>query len=508
MNKYKRDTDNGLLRAQQTADELVNRGIDLTTDYDNWVRIAFSLAELGEDGLPIFQKVSSLHPKYNPSECEKHFRNCLRTRNGSVTLGTFFQLATNAGVSITMKLGRRFGQKAKAEKEAETPRERNARIHKEKVDLVLSTGPYRYNTCMETLEKMMDGKWEPVTDAVVSSICSSLREEGYSTTSKFIWETLQTEEYVPHVNIITEYFERLLPWDETRSSCIDSLMNHLVIKPSDSVQFQRDMLRKWFVRNVALMLGKVEENDIMPVFCGKEDIGKTYFCKQLLPHRLRSMFVTVKPDTPTDKDYTIMLSQKSIILMDEFNIGRNSGAMKALLSMNESYVRAAYAHIALQRKRMASLIGTSNEMMYIPDENGSRRFLSINVIDTVNFNEHPVDIDSAYAEAVHLINLDKNNYTFTHEEKMRIKELNVEYLEPDAAMDAIQLVCHKPSNEEMDQSVLVTASEILRKMKEESIPTNELTVIKISKALPKMGITPIENGKNTKKFRIVWGESA
>ena len=60
------------------AQEIVNRGIDITQGYHNWLHLGFALAEgLGENGRGLFHKLSSMSEQYNSSECDKQYTACL-----------------------------------------------------------------------------------------------------------------------------------------------------------------------------------------------------------------------------------------------------------------------------------------------------------------------------------------------------------------------------------------------------------------------------------------------
>ena len=89
-------------KAREVVERIVLAGIDLTDDYNDWFRIGSALAYgLGESGRELYHEVSRMSSKYNVAECDKKYDNCLRTGNGSITLGTFFQMAKDAGVDIS-----------------------------------------------------------------------------------------------------------------------------------------------------------------------------------------------------------------------------------------------------------------------------------------------------------------------------------------------------------------------------------------------------------------------
>lgn len=89
-------------RIEIVTRRIENERLDITTNYDDWFRIGFSLiSELGEEGRDYFHRISRFYEKYDFDECDKQFNKCLqRDRNGDITIGTFFYYAKNAGVKI------------------------------------------------------------------------------------------------------------------------------------------------------------------------------------------------------------------------------------------------------------------------------------------------------------------------------------------------------------------------------------------------------------------------
>ena len=87
---------------QQVVEALTSRGIDITVGYENWRNLAFALADgLGESGRSHFHALSSLHPDYNYTECDKQYTACLHGRGSGITIKTFFAMAKEAGVDLS-----------------------------------------------------------------------------------------------------------------------------------------------------------------------------------------------------------------------------------------------------------------------------------------------------------------------------------------------------------------------------------------------------------------------
>lgn len=73
--------------------------IDLTSSYDDWLRIGFGFThEFGEAGRSLFHRVSQFYPDYDFTRCDQQFDNCLKSNREGITIGTFFHLAKQAGI--------------------------------------------------------------------------------------------------------------------------------------------------------------------------------------------------------------------------------------------------------------------------------------------------------------------------------------------------------------------------------------------------------------------------
>jgi len=71
--------------------------IDLTSSYDDWVKIGAALSTLGENGRQWYHLCSAQNAKYNASECDSKYNNHLRTTR-KITIGTFFHYCKQAGL--------------------------------------------------------------------------------------------------------------------------------------------------------------------------------------------------------------------------------------------------------------------------------------------------------------------------------------------------------------------------------------------------------------------------
>lgn len=91
------DGDN-LENVERCCQEIANRGIDITSTYDDWFHVGAALASLGERGRNLFHLVSAQNDKYNIAETDRKFNNCLRNVS-NISIGTFFHVCSKYGIN-------------------------------------------------------------------------------------------------------------------------------------------------------------------------------------------------------------------------------------------------------------------------------------------------------------------------------------------------------------------------------------------------------------------------
>lgn len=92
------DADGDLRKVKKCVDLIVQHGIDITSSYDEWMRIGAALTALGDAGRYFFHEVSKQYSGYRYAETNKKYDSLLRTTN-RVGLGTFFYWCQQYGIT-------------------------------------------------------------------------------------------------------------------------------------------------------------------------------------------------------------------------------------------------------------------------------------------------------------------------------------------------------------------------------------------------------------------------
>lgn len=88
-------------RLEALIAQLKASGTDITSGYNDWLKVGFALAaEFGESGRQYFHEISSINAEYNQVESDKKYSECLKSDTGRTDISTIFYLAKNQGVTL------------------------------------------------------------------------------------------------------------------------------------------------------------------------------------------------------------------------------------------------------------------------------------------------------------------------------------------------------------------------------------------------------------------------
>lgn len=137
--------------------------------------------------------------------------------------------------------------------------------------------------------------------------------------------------------------------------------------------------RKWLVAMVASLLDKEVVNNVIMVLIGRQGIYKTTFFNYLLPEELRPYFYTKTNSDTMTKDDRLSLAEYAIICLEEIDSMRTPelNQLKALVTTKTINERAAYSRYKENRAHIASFCGTGNNMQFLTDQTGNRRWLPL-----------------------------------------------------------------------------------------------------------------------------------
>lgn len=199
---------------------------------------------------------------------------------------------------------------------------------------------------------------------------------------------------IAQYNPIEDYLLNLPKWDGTDR--VDPLAGRV---PTDTPNWA-PFFHTWLLGMVACWMGRDRDhgNALVPLLTGRQGTGKTSFCRILLPRELRP-FYAENLNLKSDTTIALAMSGRALINIDEFDKFTRSQhpLLKFLISQNDIDMRLPFAAHLEMRRRFASFVATTNSDRPLVDATGSRRYLCVNVTDTIDFST-PIDYPQLYAQ--------------------------------------------------------------------------------------------------------------
>lgn len=381
--------------------------ICILKNYPNWLRVMFAIKNIVGDnqrGEDLFQKLSSTYEKYSPSEVSDKWNNKSNQIDESKnvpTIGSILWLAEKysykCGLKGRINLNTTFNFKT-------------AKLIDCKIYL-------RFNTLSKRLQIKKSSLWINLEDRDLIDISLSiLGEKKVNDTRNFL------KICSPEVNPAKEFLDNLPIWDGTDRFI--PLSNTLMSINIDE-NLKLIYLRKWFIGVVHGLLncpGQNKYNENVIILIGNQGIGKTRWVKRLLPVEYEEFFAVKNIDSQL-KDDQILLSEKFIVLMDESSqlLKASAPDLKSLTSTAKFSLRAPYGYDNQDYYRVASLIGSSNDMQILSDTTGNRRFWIIEV-EEADFN-HNIDMYQLWAQVKFLYDKGEAHWLDSEESKLQAKNV-------------------------------------------------------------------------------------
>lgn len=356
-------------------------------------------------------------------------------------------------------------------------------------------------------------KFSELTDRDVNSLWSSMSKTGVNVKLQHIYSVICSN-FVPRWNPFEEYFNSLPEWDGTtdyigrvaemvsiRSAGVQECRNGLTPNPSpkgegscsNSLTFT-NCFRKWFVAMVAALLDERVVNNTILVFVGKQGIYKTTFFNNLLPPELQKYFFTKTNSDRMTKDDKLSLAEFALICLEEIDSLKSSelNQLKALVTTKTISERAAYERFKEGRRHIASFCGTGNNIRFLTDSTGNRRWLPFEIINIDEPKPEKYHYDGLYSQALALW---KSGFRYWfNQEEINALVGHVSNFEVTSTEEELLLTYfRKPLPNE--QCLYLTCSNIVEKI---NIYTKKpLSPIQVGRALRKHEFESVHNRKGT-----------
>ena len=294
-----------------------------------------------------------------------------------------------------------------------------------------------------------DGTWVPISDTKVNSLWKDMAKMKRVNVQD-IYRIIESD-FVREFHPFREYLDNLNPSPNGEGSdYIRELAETVRVKGGDEEQELFYLyLKKWLVAMVAAWVDESVVNNVILVLIGEQGSYKTTWFNYLLPPELKLYFYTKTNSNRMTKDDLLTLAQYGLVCCEELDTmsPRDLNQLKAAVTMPSIDERAAYAHYHEHRKHIASFCGTGNNVQFLSDPTGNRRWLPFEIEQIRNPRDHPFNYEGIYAEAYGLYN-SGFQFWFDQDEIRRLSRHNEHYETPKQERELVDVYFRKPSEQE------------------------------------------------------------
>lgn len=463
--------------------QIQSRQINLAESYEDYRNIAFAIADgFGDTGRAYFHIVASVSNKYKQGHADRQYNASLKSKRVGITVGTFYWMAKQGGVTIPDKNRRAIHVASIAKRNDRTK------------DAVIQQLVELENVEQETAQKIVDAVYEKeelaeeafsgvgikeLMEAIVEFLRQNYKVRKNCITQKIevdnkemtqevfntvliktkaffnskevtreLLEQLLFSEYTDVYNPITEYIDN----NKHRTSTGNISRLHYCLE--SPTPLKDVFIRKWMLSIIAAYEGHPVRSVL--ALTGGQNTGKTEFFRRLLPKDLQKYYAESKLDA--GKDDELLMCQKLIVMDDEMGgkSKQDEKRFKELTSKHTFSIRAPYARFNEDFKRLALLCGTSNDPDIITDPTGNTRILPIEVTEIYRDNYNSIDKDDLFMEAYRMYH-EGEEWQLNREEIEALKIISDEFESTPFERELILEYFRKPQKDEPCEYLTATA---------------------------------------------------
>ena len=296
--------------------------------------------------------------------------------------------------------------------------------------------------------------WAPISDRIVNSLWTEMSRMK-PVRIQDMYRVIESD-FVPEYHPFLFYLSHLPPWNGEDDYILELSLS-VNVKGDATAQLQfAEYLRKWLVGMVAGWVDDSVVNNVILVLIGEQGSYKTTWFNYLLPPELKQYFYTKTNAQRMGRDDLLTLAQYGLVCCEELDTMRPSelNQLKAAVTMPSIDERAAYAHFHEHRKHIASFCGTGNNVQFLSDPTGNRRWLPFEVQSILSPRDHPFNYEGIYSQAYALYR-EGFQFWFSREEVLQLSAHNRQFETPRLEEELVQLYFRAPGPNEPGEFVSV-----------------------------------------------------
>ena len=328
------------------------------------------------------------------------------------------------------------------------------------IEIILENDPllkdtFRFNDFTSEIDVVKDNdklmiKAGQLIDVYVDQIASYIEgnpDYGVLFDNKRIQSAIAVVAMRHRYNPVTDYFdEAYKSWDHKER--LNHVMNeYLGVEETPLTEL---ITKLFFVGAVAKAYNPKTKFDFVLDLVGGQGAGKTSFLQKIAPLGLYTDQFT---SFDTKDDYAVM--RRALIINDDEMTATNSTTfevLKKFVTLQEFEYRKPYGHRAERFDKNFVMARTTNELYYLKDKTGERRFLPLHV-SRAQQKHHPVTdlteeyVNQCWGEAMQLYK-DGFDFGLTLEQEEELNEYRQQFMFTDDLEDKIYEVLHDQFEDE------------------------------------------------------------
>ena len=324
-------------------------------------------------------------------------------------------------------------------------------------------------------------KWEPMNDWKLNTLWKKMAKE-----KPVIFDHMKkviNSDSFPDFHPFRFYLEHLPPWDHKNDYILEMSLSVSVKGGVEEQMRFAEYLRKWLVAMVAGWVDEREVNHVILIFIGEQGIYKTTWFNYVLPPELRRYFYTKTNAGRMTKDDLLVLAQYGLVCYEELDTmsSRDLNQLKSAVTMPSVDERAPYASFADHRKHIASFCGTGNNVQFLSDTTGTRRWLPLEVEQIESPRDHPFNYEGIYSQAYALYQ-EGFEYWFSPKEIRQLSEHNSQFETPKDELELVDYYFRHPIGADTGEFMpTAIAKQIV------SSPGMNVSTVALGRAFKKLG---------------------
>ena len=344
------------------------------------------------------------------------------------------------------------------------------------------------------------GHWQRLTDHIENSLWCAMQHSGMSVNLNEL-HTLLGSDFVKEYHPLKNYLDGLPPWDG-KTDYISRLAAMVHVKESPhypaqgksprdlsdaSVRFA-DILKRWLVSMIAAALDETVVNQVILTLIGRQGSYKTSFMQHILPPVLSEYYTTKSNSNRMTKDDLFTMTENLVINLEEIDTMPPSelNQLKAMVTQRYVDERRAYGRNKVHLPHVASFVATGNNLQFLTDDTGNRRWLPFEVESIDSPWETEIPYEGIYSQTYALYQDVNFRYWFTDEEIQQLRGHVQQFEVPRPEYELILTYYRKPVG--LERGIYITISQIISRFGNTSL---RLTATKAGRAMRELGFRQV-----------------